>query len=206
MKLNCIIDTCSCLCLNQAEFRQNSLLYYLNGKAFLNYSNEVEIELRDHRQKGLPNFIYDAKRKVRPMKFSMNEYERRMLGKTLVSRVKNGNKGEADNYIVSVDQLHEIKKNSIIFITDDKKAIRGILAEWIPSFPGIKIWTSYEVVLYLYAESSIPSKEIALEMIQEIIAFTAPKINERSEKTTGELIAIRKDYSKRIEKISSLLK
>jgi len=111
-----------------------------------------------------------------------------------------------DNFIVSVDQLHHIKKNSVIFITDDKKALRGILSDWLTAFPGIKIWTSYEVVLYLYAENVIPSREIAMEMIQTIISFTAPKPSDRSEKTTEELIIIRKNYSKRIETISKLLK
>lgn len=206
MKLNCIIDTCSCLCLTQAEFRQNSLLYYLNDKAALNYSHEVHVELRDHSEKGLPNFIHDNRRRVRTIRFSINEYEKRMLGKTLVSREKNGNKGEVDNYLVAIDQIHEIKKNSIIFITDDEKALRGILSEWLQAFPTISIWSSYEVVLYLYAENSIPSKDIALDMIQEIIAFTAPKPNDRSEKTTEKLIALKRKYFNRIEKIQKILK
>lgn len=205
MKLNCIIDTCSCLCLANAEFMQNSLLYYLNGKAHLNYSNEVHIELRDHNSKGLPLFIHDKRNRISSIKYSINEYERRMLGKTLASRSKN-DKGEIDNFIISVDQLHQINKNSIIFITDDKKAIRGILSDWIDAFPAIKFWTSYEVVLYLYAENSIPTKEIALEMIQEIISFTAPLPEDRSEKTTAELISIKKNYSKKIDKIDCLLK
>lgn len=206
MKLNCIIDTCSCICLSQAEFRQNSLLHYLNAKAILNYSHEVHVELRDHSEKGMPEFIHDKKKRLRPMKYSLNEYERRMVGKTIAPRIKNGNKGEIDNYIVSVDQIHQIKKNSIIFITDDRKALNGILSDWIPAFPAVKIWTSYEVVLYLYAENSIPSKDIAFEMIREIIAFSAPKPIDRSEKTTKELIALTREYSKRIEKISALLK
>ncbi len=205
MKLNCIIDTCSCLCLSNAEFRQNSLLHYLNIKAHLNYSNEVHIELRDHDSKGLPSFIHDNRRRITPQKFSISEYERRMLGRTLSPRSQN-DKGEVDNFLISVDQLHQLDKNSIIFITDDKKALRGILYDWVDVFPAIKFWTSYEVVLFLYAEDLIPSKEIALDMIREVISLTAPKPSERSEKTTAELISTAKNYSKRIEKINSLLK
>ena len=74
------------------------------------------------------------------------------------------------------------------------------------TFPAIKIWTSFEVVLYLYAENSIPTKDIALEMIRSLIALTAPKPVDRSEKTTQELISLAKNYAKRIDKISSLLK
>src|ERR1700722_17860595 len=131
MKLNCIIDTCSCLCLDNAGFQQNSLLKYLNDTSSPNYSNEVHVELRDHSDKGLPQFIHDKKRRLGPIKFTMNEYERRMIGKVLTSRASGNNKGEVDNFIVSVDQLHHFKKNSVIFITDDKKALRGILSDWI---------------------------------------------------------------------------
>jgi len=124
----------------------------------------------------------------------------------LLSRQKNANKGEVDNFIVSIDQLHEINKNSVVFITDDEKALRGILSEWLQAFPAISIWSSYEVVLYLYAQNSIPSKDIALEMIQEIIAFTAPNPIDRSEKTTEKLITLKKKYFNRIEKIQTMLK
>ena len=205
MKVNCIIDTCSCIYLSNAEFRQKSLLKYLFDTATLNYSKEVSLEIRDHADKGLPPFIQKESLKVSTLKYSINEYERRMLGKVLVSRHKGGNKGEIDNFLLSVDQLHHIKKNSTIFITDDEKALNGNLLGWLDSFPAIKVWTSYEVILFLYAEKIIPSKDIAVDLVRQIIYFTAPKLADRSQDTTNKLTRLLALYNKRIDNIATLL-
>lgn len=202
MNLNCIIDTCSCIHLSNFEFRQKTLLNYLNEKAALKYSREVHVELRDHKDKNLPTFIHDGKRKIGTSKFSIPEYERRMIGYVIPTRKKHGNKGEINNFLVSVDQIHSIKKNSVILISDDEN---GTVSEWAEAFPVIKIWSSYDVVLYLYAEKVIPSKDIALEMIKSIISFSAPVVSKRSEKTTEKLTRTLKSYSKKIDNISKLL-
>lgn len=203
MKLNCIIDTCSCVNLSNSEFRQKSLLYYLNNKASLNYSREVHLELRDHKDKNLPHFIYANGRALSVQKNSIPEYERRMMGTTLVSRKKKGNKGEINNLIVSIDQIHHVKKNSIVLISDDDN---GTVSDWVDSFPLIKTWTSFDVVLYLYAEKIIPSKDIAFEMIRGIISFTSPPVANRSPKTTEKVTRILSTYTKRIENINKILK
>ncbi len=205
MKLNCIIDTNSCIHLSNISFRQRSLLECFNAKAHLNYSKEVHLELRDHKDKNLPTFIHNQKRKISPMKYSISEYERRMVGTSLVSRKKKGDKGETDNFLVSVDQVHHLKKSNVIYVTDDEKASNGILKEWIDSFPVITLWTSYDVILYLYAERIIPSKDIAIDLIQDIINYSAPKPSERSEKTTTKITKLKVVYSARIDRISKLI-
>jgi hypothetical protein len=206
MTINCVIDTCSCICLSNSEFNQNTLLQYLNERVKITYSNEIHIELRDHKDKGLDSFIFDQRMRTRTVKFSMDDYERRMLGKVLPSRQQKGDKGEIDNFLLTVDQVHHLKISSVIFITDDKKALKGVLSDWLKSFPTISVWTSFEVVLYLYAENVIPSKDIAIEKIQDIISFTAPPVGQRSNKNAQELISLKQEYSNRINKISSLLK
>ena len=170
--------------MSNALFNKKTLLQYLNTTADLNYSPEVEKELRDHRSKNLPTFIYHRKRKLSTARFTMNEYERRMIGKVLESRKKNGDKGEVDNLILAIDQTHHFKKNTITFICDDEKALNGVLKDWLLSFPVINVWTTYEVILHLYAEKIIPSKDIAVELVKEVISFTSPNTPERSEKTT----------------------
>jgi hypothetical protein len=129
-----------------------------------------------------------------------------MVEKLLSSRTHGNNKGEIDNFAVSIDQVHHLKVNPIIYITDDKKALRGLLSDFFPAFPALSVWTSLDVVLYLYAENIIPSKDIAMEMIQSIVSFSAPAPADRSQTTTDELIKTRKNYTKRIEVISKLIK
>jgi len=134
----------------------------------------------------------------------MDEYEVRMVGKVLPSRKKGGDKGEIDNFIVTVDQIHHVKKGLMVYITDDQKALIGNLDTWMDAFPAIRLWSSYDVVLFLYAEKIIPSKDIALEMVKEIIATTAPEPSKRSEKTAAKLTNTLSDYNKRIENISQI--
>ena len=205
MRINCIIDTCSCIYLTKAEFRQKPLLRHLHETANLNYCREVSLEVRDHSDKGLPTFIQHDKLKIRTEKHSMDDYERKMLGKTLPSRKKGGNKGEVDNFLVAVDQVHYLKKSAPVFITDDENSLNGILSGWIDSFPAIKVWTSFEVILFLYAEKVIPSKDIAVDLLREIISFKAKAAGGRSEDLTNKLTKTLALYNKRIENIGKLL-
>jgi hypothetical protein len=205
MKVNCIIDTCSCIYLSYAEFKQKTLLGYLHDTVNLNVSHEVHLEINDHKGLGLPVFIANRKLIVRPLKRNINEYERRMLGKVIPSRAKKGNKGEVDNFLVTVDQLHHVKKNGIVFISDDDTSHTGMLSDWISSFPLINVWTSFDVVLFLYAEKVIPSKDIALEMIKDLNYKLAPPKSERSAKTTEKLIKRLADFNKKVETASKLI-
>lgn len=207
MKIDCIIDTCSCIILSSSEFQQSSLLTHFNERSNFNFSREVNLELRDHRiSKRLPDFLFGGKKTIRTRKHTMDEYEMRIIGKTLISREHGNNKGEIDNYAVSVDQIHHFKLKPLIYITDDKKARNGFIKEISPAFPAINIWSSFDVILFLYSDNIIPSKDIALEMLQSLIAYTAPEEAKRSEKTTNELTQLKKDYTKYIEMISKLLK
>jgi hypothetical protein len=164
------------------------------------------LELKDHREdKKLPSFLFQGNKVIATRKFSMSDYETRMVGRTLVSRAHGNNKGEIDNYAISVDQVHHLKSKPLIYITDDKKAKNGFLKDLSPAFPAINIWNSFDVVLFLYADNIIPSKEIAVDMIQSLIYYTAPGPAERSEKTTNELFKLRTAYVKHIDMISKLL-
>jgi hypothetical protein len=204
MKLNCIIDTCSCVYLSIANFQQKSLLKHLSDNVNINFSKEVSLEISDHKDKGLPKFIQNKKLILKPIRHSIEEYETRLIGKVLPSRRKKGNKGEIDNFVVSIDQVHHIKKGVIIFITDDTNAINGNLNIWMESFPGLKYWSSYDVVLYLYAEKVIPSKDIASDMIKDIIATSSPKGAERTLAVTKKYTNIFKIYTQRIDYISKI--
>ncbi|MHB1178599.1 MAG: hypothetical protein ACYCZO_09740 [Daejeonella sp.] len=162
------------------------------------------MEIVDHKDKGLPPFIQSRKLILKPVRYTVDQYEVKMLGKTLPTRRKKGDKGEVDNFIVAIDQVHQIKRGVLIYITDDGSALKGILNVWMDAFPAIKYWSSYDVVLYLYAENIIPSKDVAVEMIKDVIAASAPKIGERSQKVTDKLTQILKSYNQRIEHISQL--
>ncbi|NVM64487.1 hypothetical protein FHW88_002776 [Mucilaginibacter sp. SG538B] len=213
MNIDCIIDTSSCIVLSNSEFQQTSLLSHLKERSNFQFSHEVEIELNDHRDKGLPSFLFRGKKTLSTRLHTIEEYEKRMVGKPLTSRVQRkltgepkNNKGEIDNYAVAIDQVHHIKRSGLIYITDDKKAINSFATEYSEAFPAIRLWTSFDVLLFLYADSIIPSRDIALEMLQSLISFTARNMGNHTEKTTNELTKKRMSYVKRIDLISKLIK
>jgi hypothetical protein len=212
MKLDCIIDTCSCIYLGQSAFRQRNLLLYLHERVNLYYSKEVSLEIEDHFDKGIPSFLLKKGKFIHlPKRYINDEYEKRVVGEVLLSRVSGGNKGEIDNFIISVDLAHHIKKNGVVFITDDDNALNGNLKGWIEAFPSIKIWNSFDVILYLYAEKIIPSKDFALDLIRDLFAHTAPKdiingndgnLKEATRKKFRERLT---QYNDRVDRVSRVL-
>lgn len=197
MKLNCIIDTCSCIILSNVDFRQKKLISYLNNKAFLNFSKEVKLEIKDHSTKNIPHFLVQKNH----LNLNLNNYEKYeniIIGRKMVSRVKKGSKGEINNLILSIDLIHNVKKNSVIFISDDNNSF---VNEWVEAFPVIKMWSSFDVILFLYGEKIIPSKEIAINLIKELIYFIYHSEAGRSEKTTEKVTKLLSTYNKKIEKI-----
>lgn len=205
MKTKCIVDTCSCIYLNKSTFKQKSLLKLFSDRVDISYSNEIFLELKDHEDKGIPKFIINERLKLRTIKYSINEYEKRMIGKTLPSRKKGGNKGEINNFLLCVDLIHHFRRSPIIYLTDDEKAINGFISEWFKAFPSISLWTSYDVVLFLYAEGAIPSSDMAVELLKDLIAITAPLASERNNELTKKLTKRLVEYRGGIEKINKLL-
>lgn len=205
MKVNCIIDTCSCSYLKEAEFHQKTLLRHLYDHTKINICKEVHLEILDHKELDFPAFIQDKKLKLAPQKHNIDVYERKMFGKSLESRVRGGNKGEINSFILSVDQIHHLKNSPPVLITDDENAIRGVLSPWIQAFPIIKVWNSFEVILFLYSEAVIPSKDIAIEMLKSLIHYKGSLVRNKTNDFTKKLTGILITYNQSIEHISKLL-
>ncbi|WP_218126636.1 hypothetical protein [Siphonobacter aquaeclarae] len=172
--------------------------------AALTFSNEVHIEIMDHQNKGIEKIIQNKKLVRHPSRQNIDSYEQRLLSKRLPSRAPGGSKGEVDNYIVAVDLSHHLKRGITIYISDDEKALNGTLSDWKLAFPCIHFWTSCDVVLFLYANNIIPSKDIARDMIKDILSVSAPPQEKRSVKTTGNIVNRTVKYNSLIDKIYQL--
>jgi hypothetical protein len=212
MKFNCVIDTCSYINLHQVDFNRKPLLGYLYGQVNILFSPEVNKEIEDHFEEGMPSSSERRNNVFIARKFPINEYERRILGRSLRSRTDNGwtkkndkDKGEVDNFILSIDQIHHLRKIGIVFITDDMACLRGVLKDWIQSFPTISTWTSYEVVVFLYIENVIPSRDLAIDLIRELQTKNAPPVAQRTAQFTQELIKQFQSYDTKLKTISKLI-
>jgi hypothetical protein len=202
MKLNCIIDTCSYINLGSSSFGSKTLLGCLYNHVKLKYPTEVNNEIVDHYNNELPSYLRRRRGILNPSKYTTNNYETRMLGRVLPIRRVGGNKGEVDCFLLAIDQIHHFKSAGVILITDDLNAQRGILNEWIESFPALKIWNSLDVILFLYAEKVIPSSDIATDMLKYIVAQSAPPLAQRTQQKTQEMIKSVILYKSRLDKIS----
>lgn len=184
---------------------------YLYSTVNILFSPEVNKEIEDHLEDGMPSNQDRKDCVLIARKFTINEYERRILGKTLKSRSdagwtkKNGkDKGEVDNFIISIDQVHHFRKIGVVFITDDLSSLRGILKDWVEAFPTMSTWSSYEVVLFLYIERVIPSKDLAIDLIRELQTRNAPPVALRTPEFTQSLIKQFQSYDLKLKTISKL--
>ena len=203
MKFNCVIDTSSSIYLYRVHYNRKPLLTYLKSVVNLVISSEVSKEMTDHFIEGMPTIQERQKYITTVRRHSMPEYERRLFGRTYAAREKN--KGEIDNFVVAIDQMHHFRKIGFIFLTDDANCLRGILKDCMESFPTVRIWTSYEVVLFFYIEGIIPSIDLANDAIADLISSTAPALAARSQEFTQKLIKLRADYNSRLKTISKIL-
>jgi len=175
MKPNCIIDTNSMIYLNNASSGRMHLLKELKNCVSLKFCNEVHLEIVDHYYDGMPGFLSRLRHVDSPKRFKMDEYERKMLGNVLPSRERKGNKGEINSFLLAVDKIHHLKITPIILITDDLKALNGHMNSWLRAFPSIKIWSSFDVILFLYAERILGSISYAEESLRLLISTMNPR-------------------------------
>lgn len=61
------------------------------------------------------------------------------------------NKGEHGNARVALELLLTKTIGHAVFVTDDEKACNGFLKPMQQAFPGINLWTSVDVILYVGA-------------------------------------------------------
>ena len=195
MKLTCIIDADSYRHLDKIQYKRKSVLEWLYETLKVHFSPQVYSEIGNPTRRN--------KYVLKPIKYKMAEYERRLFG-TILPSTKGGNKGERDNFIISIDQSHHLKIVGIVFLTDDENARRGNLVEWLPSFPVILIWSSYDVVLYLYAERKISEKQYAVEVLLDLDNQINPDTTERTPETTEKKEKRLNFYLKKIENIDKL--
>jgi hypothetical protein len=116
-------------------------------------SPSIKVELARHKSKlksqegsVWPNFISSEMYRCR--KYADEE---KRLSSFFSSKPKNWGSqdaGERGNACVSLELILTKSAGHIVFVTDDEKAERTFLDQFVASFPGVKLWNSADVVLY----------------------------------------------------------
>ncbi len=199
-----IIDASSYINLSAFEYSLGTLLTVFANEVTLRYSSTVNQEVARHWNNSIPDDLARSAQIHYPNKYTQDEYERRLFDEI---RETSKDKGEKDNFAIALDLFLMEKKSNLVFLIDDDKALlEGCLGEVKLTFPIIRIWNSFDVVLFLYfLKRKIFPFEVAERALEELHKQTIPKddpnmdkekMRERQKKHSKYL-----KYLKRIKKL-----
>ena len=210
IRITCIIDTSSYINLSHEDSYAvgKTLLSLLSEKINIKFSSEVNREISRHHTALMPS---STERSAKVYRLSCKkiktykEYESRLFDQ--VSQRGDANIGEKHNLIVALDNYLNKRTKGLIFLTDDQKAMNGILNEAVHSFPLYQIWNSFDVILFLYIEHKLFDRDFAMNAIRDINAEIAKaNLPNTNHKKVEERLKVFKTYMSRLERISKILK
>ena len=201
MKFTCFIDTSSYINLNNCEYVTGTLLDLFSKEVTIRFSSEVNQEIARHYDPRMPNDLARSAQIYRKTKHTTEEY-RELLG---INDSKN-DLGEKDNFSSIVDYFIEKKIIGLVFLTDDIKAVeRGCLYPQINAFPTFKVWSSLDVVLFMFIVKRNISKEYALDFLRDINKNMATDDEKMDHKKTETRIKKFKEYANNLELIDKVI-
>lgn len=173
MTFTCVIDTCSYIYLNKCEiFREKTALQLLHKHTNVIFSRAVDDEIIDHYETPMPTSKERRSNVKTTTLHSVAGYETRLFDNNLPRRAPD--KGERDNFSLTIDQYLDGKKIGVIYLTDDENAKKKVINEVWDSFPIYHKWCSLDVILFLYIIKAIPQKELAQDAIRDIDNIIVP--------------------------------
>jgi len=169
----CVIDACSYIYLNQHSFtiagKDYTLFSLLDQLITIRQSEVVgqEILLASESAIKLNNRNYKFKRR------SLAEYDNLLFDGTIGSSSKDA--GEKANLAVCIDMFKYKNNSQIVFLSDDLKAVKSEdkLHTIYDAFPYFPLWTSFEVILFIYHVYKRKgfTSDLARQTLQDLISF-----------------------------------
>jgi hypothetical protein len=152
----CIIDTCSIINLDEIVLAKNDVLFYVRQFFDIHVSAIIRDEFRRHRHLATSREATYwegvlSKRRYAPTVLTSDSTAIGPLYTTPPSFVGPANAGEHESGRIALELLLMRQAGHIIFVTDDEKACNAFLRSMRRSFPGVHLWTSVDVILYLGA-------------------------------------------------------
>jgi len=174
-KQDCIIDACSYIYLNKFKFIKNSeeitpfelLKEIVNIKHHRIISNEIKRNYYVSQEESMQinNREYDLQ------KYDFDDYDKIIFNNQIENSESTKDLGEKANLMVAIDIILK-KKNIPIFLTDDNKAIDFINQKGLfKSFLLYSIWTSFDVIIFLFITCKNFRYNIAIEAINDLTVF-----------------------------------
>lgn len=235
MKNLCIVDTSSLIYLSEIELANKPLHRWLWDEFKVIYSETVWIEIQRHlgdmgqdakilRKKGsqclwpLPVMLTYEKtifasfyRQIEVGKCAKCKrpfFEDRLFEPNLDQQE---DQGERHNCCIALNAvLTSQQYGQVVFLTDDHRAIRDYVAPLFRDFPLGSIWTSQDLVLYLFMKRRrrIPP-DAAQNALRDIVAKATQTLRSQPEefvhKAKQEWIVRLNTYQKRVRRVDTVL-
>ncbi|MDI6740335.1 MAG: hypothetical protein QME74_08225 [Candidatus Edwardsbacteria bacterium] len=195
-KAVCIVDTCSIINLDDVMLAKHDVLHYMRLYFDVHVCSAIKEELLRHKRLVSSHEVTYWNRFLSSNTFTPNTLidDCRDIGPFYGSPPKSygaKNAGEHGNTRVALELLLSRRTGHTIFITDDEKAVNGFLTNVSYCFPGINIWTSADVILYLGAVLLKENKtdyESIRSALRDVYAAGANKWGERTSGEKSKLI------------------
>lgn len=181
--ITCVIDACSYTYLQQTPLllinggEEKTLFEELESSNALRIkqSRVVESEITNSTNSNLPESLWKIKHRTHSFSRKKGKfcvYNDALFDGGVGATSKDA--GEKANLAVCIDSFRHGNNQSIIFLTDDKKALSvPIIDEAFSAFPYFLKWTSFDVVLFLFYTKyrSGFTDSVAEDAIQNIVAL-----------------------------------
>jgi len=212
MKLNCIIDACSYIYLHQSKFnvggKEYTLFSFFSKFITLMHSNVVNKEISNNFSDEGEAAMERSKRnyKFKKRNYKLSDYDNKLFGGTILSSPPQKDRGEKANLAVGLDIIIRGNLNSVVYLSDDRKAIseNSKLFEIFEAFPYFPIWTSFEVILFLYLVGARKgyTLDLAENSIKDINSFLFQPRREKTIENYEKGIIDRDKYSQRMQTLN----
>lgn len=174
----CILDACSYIYLSKFKFIYNekeiNLFQIFDKTKFvtIKHSRTIGDEIKRNYVVSSSEALAIDNKNYSFSKYTLETLDKALFNNTISSTIQD--RGEKENLCIAID-LFKDKKYSLVYLTDDKKAIgeKGHLADIASSFPYFKVWSSFDVVLFLYYNfsNSYIDYDKALDSIRDLNTF-----------------------------------
>ena len=172
-KAACVLDTCSIINLDNVVLAQKDILYYVRRFFDVRVCETIREELQRH-----VNLVSSREISYWNSFLSKQTYSPTTLtdDRTIIgpfysnppATFDDRSRGERGNARVALELLLTRTIGHAIFVTDDKNASDAFLKSIRWSFPGINLWTSVDVILYV-GSVLLKERKVDFDQVKEAL-------------------------------------
>ncbi len=195
-RVACILDTCSIINLDGIILAREDVLFYMRQFFDVRVCDVIKDEFIRHRAKvdSREATYWErvlSKKTYSPTVLTEDQSAVGPFYTTPPAFTGTDDAGEHGNTRVALELLLTQQVGHAIFVTDDEKACAAFLRTVRRSFPGVNLWTSTDVILYLGALLMKDGKadfEAVRAALRDVHAASATKWDQITEQQKSDII------------------